>query len=58
MGVNSKGQILAGVYCLSSAGFNRAVTVHMRRDMPLTTEHKKADTHVCDLKAMAKGTML
>lgn len=58
MGVNTKGQILAGIYCPSSAGFNRAVTVYISRDMPLNTEYKKAASHVCDLEATVRGTRL
>lgn len=51
MGVNIKGQILAGRYCPSSAGFNRAATVYISRDMLPNTEYKKAASHVFDLEA-------
>jgi len=58
MGVNTKGQILARVYCPSSVGFNRAVTIYISRDMPLNTEYKKASGHIFDLEAMVSDTIL
>jgi len=58
MGVNTAGRLRADIYCLSSAGFNRAVAVYISRDMPLNAEHKKAASQLHDLEAMVRGTML
>lgn len=56
--MNAKGQVLAGVYCLSSAGFNSGIRVYISRDMPLNTERKNAVSHLHDTEAMIRCTIL
>lgn len=56
--MNTKGQILSGRYCPSSAGFNRAATVYISRDMLSNAEYKKAASHALDLEATVRGTVL